>query len=260
LLIDGLAKIGDFMIQPIFNRYERKYILTKSQKDEILPFLEQHLDYDPYSQGGKEYTIYNIYFENEDFSIIRNSISKPKFKDKLRLRTYSYPMEHDSMVFLEIKKKYEGRVNKRRIIMTYDQAKDYLNKGIIPQFDTFIDNQVMKEIDYFMKIHKARPGTYIRYDRMALVAGQEELRVTFDHHIIFRSHHINLEHREGTSILPTEEYYLMEIKSEDNFPFWLARKLSEMKLYSTSFSKYGKAFEQYLVGGQSDDELILYDY
>jgi hypothetical protein len=42
------------------------------------------------------------------------------------------------------------------MLLTYDQAKDYLNKGIIPQFDTFIDNQVMKEIDYFMKIHKAK--------------------------------------------------------------------------------------------------------
>jgi len=245
--------------KPIFNRYERKYLVTTKQKDELLAYLKEHLIDDPYSMNGQHYTIHNIYFDTPDFSIIRNSIQKPVYKDKLRLRAYNFPLKPEDMVFIEIKKKYEGRINKRRVNMTYKDALNYLNSGVLPKFNDYLEQQIMQEIDYFIKIHKAKPGAYIRYDRIALMSPSDDFRVTFDHNIIFRNTDVSLEKNTGHLILESKDHWLMEVKSEDNFPFWLARKLSEYELYSQSFSKYGKAYQQYLLGGTSDD-FILYHY
>jgi len=247
------------MIKPIFNRYERKYMLTLKQKTDMIEFLKDHLEYDGFSTDGKPYTIYNIYFDTHDFSIIRNSIAKPKYKDKLRLRSYTCPVGPEDIVFLEIKKKFEGRVNKRRVNLKYQEALDYLQKGVKPHLETYFDQQVFEEIDYFIKIHQANPGVFISYERIALVSPHEELRVTFDHQINFRNHHIDLNRSDGIAILEDSNIWLMEIKSDNNFPLWLANKLSKFELYSQSFSKYGNAYKQFLLGGTIDD-YILYDY
>ncbi len=247
------------MSKPIFNRYERKYLVSTKQKDELISFFKEHLIDDPYSIDGNHYTIYNIYFDTPDFSIIRNSIQKPVYKDKLRLRAYKFPLAPEDMVFLEIKKKYEGRINKRRVNLTYKAALDYLNLGIFPTIEDYVEKQVMNEVDYFIKIHKATPGAFIRYDRIALMSPKDDFRITFDHNIIFRNKDVSLDKNGGHPILDSKDYWLMEVKSEDNFPFWLARKLSDYELYSQSFSKYGKAYQHYLSGGTTDD-YILYHY
>jgi SPX domain protein involved in polyphosphate accumulation len=247
------------MIKPIFNRYERKYIVTSEQKNELIQFFKDYLIFDPYSIDGKSYTIYSVYFDTQDFGVIRNSISKPKFKDKLRMRSYTCPVKPQDMIFLEIKKKFDGRVNKRRINLTYEQAQFYLERGIKPTFDDYMDNQILNEIDYFIHVHRARPGAFISYERVAMMSTQDELRLTFDHNILFRNKNVDLMHKGGISLLEDESKWLMEVKSNDNFPLWLARKLSEYELYSQSFSKYGKAYKQYLVGGNEDDH-ILYHY
>lgn len=243
------------MVNKIFNRYERKYLINQQLMTELIDYFKQNLIFDPFSVNGQNYTIYNLYFDTHDHSIIRNSIQKPRYKEKLRLRTYSFPINENSPVFLEIKKKFAGRVNKRRVSLTYQQAQTYLKENIMPQFDLFQDNQMMKEIDYFIHIHQATPGAYIRYDRIALSSPDEDLRITFDFNIMFRQTQITLESKRGQSILPHPSSVIMEIKSDGNFPLWIVTKLSELKLYSQSFSKYGKAYEYYL-GGNTDDDIL----
>jgi len=132
---------------------------------------------------------------------------------------------------------------------------NYLQKGIKPQLDDFMQLQILNEIDYFISIHKAKPGAYIRYDRIALLSESDDLRITFDFNIIYRTTQLSLEKTSGHAILPTKDSVLMEIKSDNNFPLWLAQKLSSLKLYSQSYSKYGKAYEYYL-GGHTDDDIL----
>lgn len=247
------------MQNTIFNRYERKYLLTKKQKDELYAFFKNYLTEDPYSNDGAHYTIYNVYFDTPDFSIIRNSIQKPVYKEKLRLRSYQTPLKPEDLVFLEIKKKHRGKINKRRVTLTYKQAIDFIEHKKMPVVSTYMDQQIINEVSYFIDIHQAKPGAFIKYDRIALMSPDDQLRVTFDHNILFRNQEITLNNAQGEQVLSNQDYWLMEVKSEDNFPFWLARKLSEYQLYSQSFSKYGKAYQKYLVGGAADD-YILYHY
>jgi hypothetical protein len=247
---------GVFMLKPVFNRYERKYIITSAQKNDMIEFMKEHLVFDQYSLDNQAYTIYNIYFDTHDFNIIRNSIAKPIYKEKLRLRSYKYPLDPHDLVFLEIKKKFEGRINKRRLFLTYNDALNYLNNGMKPVFTNYLDQQVFNEIDYFLNLHKAKPGAFISYKRIAMISETDDLRVTFDYDMKFRNKNINLESDEGSHIIESNDYYLMEVKSSNNFPYWLARQLSTYELYSQSFSKYGKAYQKYLEGGHNDDYIL----
>jgi len=246
-------------MKPIFNRYERKYLITEQQKNDLVDFLQNKLVYDPYSQNGNPYSIFNIYYDTYDFNIIRTSISKPAYKEKLRLRCYTLPKSEEDIVFLEIKKKMNARINKRRIPLTYKDAIQYINHGKKPKFDDYLNQQIFNEIDYFIQLHKATPGALVRYQRLALTSNEIYLRVTFDKNIEFIPKYevSKLEdHLPGKNVLDDPSLWLMEIKSAQNFPLWLVSKLSSLNLFSQGFSKYGKSYQNYLLGGQIDEHLL----
>ncbi len=231
-----------------FNRFEKKYLVTKAEKDELVDFLSQYLTFDSYSKDNY-YTIYNIYYDTVDQNIIRQSVEKPPYKAKLRLRSYKCPIESSDEVWLEIKKKIEGKVTKRRLIMTYEEAEQFISEGIKPPVKDYLSTQVMHEIDYYLKRNKVQPNYYIAYERRAMADKDNLLRVTIDKKIDIRRENINFMVCGGQSMLPTD-HYLIEIKNTANFPIWLANKLSEMKIYARSFSKYGEAYRLSIQKGE----------
>ncbi|MGN0400231.1 MAG: VTC domain-containing protein [Blautia sp.] len=222
--------------QMTFERYEKKYLLSQEQYENLKLCTERRLIPDEY---GKK-TICNIYFDTPSARIIRASMEKPIYKEKLRLRSYGVP-EQDSMVFVELKKKYKGVVYKRRETMGLEAAEEYLYRGRKPEKGS----QVLREIDWFLNYYgEIRPNMYISYDRIALYDVEKpELRVTFDWNILWRDYQLKLQKGSwGNSILD-ENQYLMEIKIPGAMPVWLGKILDELELYPASFSKYGKAYE-----------------
>ena len=89
----------------VFNRYEHKYILNRETFDKVIEILDSHMDMDSHNKDHEPYTISNIYFDTPDDYLIRNSLSRPVYKEKLRLRSYGVS-DDKSTVFLEIKKKF----------------------------------------------------------------------------------------------------------------------------------------------------------
>ena len=151
----------------VFNRYEKKYMLTKKSFRKLLTRIEDHMDMDKYNINGKPYTISNIYFDTDNDALIRASIEKPVYKEKLRMRAYGTP-SLDDKVFIEIKKKYDGIVNKRRTSMTLKDAYNYILKNNPPTpASGKINTQVLHEIDYFKDFYKVKPKLYLSYDRYA---------------------------------------------------------------------------------------------
>lgn len=238
----------------VYNRYEQKYILTKIQKDTLIAILEVHLAYDTYSGPGKSYVVRNIYYDTTDYAVVRESIQKPVYKEKLRLRCYDDPVTDDDTVYLEIKKKFQGRVNKRRLALPYRDAL-FMMQNLLPP--KAIDTQIAREITYAIKRTDMKPGAVIRYNRTAFVSADETLRVTFDNNIMFcdKSNHFLTNDGPYHPVLKDPALYLLEIKSSTNFPLWLVRALSNMTLFSQSFSKYGQAYQTYLTGGKIDDPI-----
>ena len=230
------------MAQEIFKRVEEKWLLPKEEYRRLLPELRKHMEEDVY---GK-YTISNIYYDTADFRLIRESLEKPVYKEKLRMRSYGVPGWCDP-VFVEIKKKFDGVVYKRRVTMQMQNADRYL-KGL-KRGD---GSQISREIDYFMQLYRPQPKAFIAYDREAYAAADGgELRITFDTALRARSNDLDLRSGDHGILLLKEDLYLMEIKIPGAAPLWLARLLSENGIFPTSFSKYGAYYKQFVISGRS---------
>lgn len=219
------------MVQKVFNRYEKKYLLDEKTYRAFREELDRYMTEDSYGW----HTIRNIYFDTEDDCLIRTSIEKPKYKEKFRIRCYGQPTE-DSTYFLEIKKKYNGLVNKRRIPLSASEADAYLKGGIPPK----TKGQIFQEVDFLLGRYHLLPKRYIAYDRVALFGKEDaEFRVTFDINIRSRVDNLTLAQDTNNELLLAPGYYLMEVKISDAMPKWFVDLLSKYKIYNTSFSKYG---------------------
>lgn len=229
-----------------FKRKEIKFLLSDEQYKALIPVLEQYMRPDEYCIDGKEYGIFNLYYDTDDNYLIRESLAKPYYKEKLRLRSYYSPAKPNDKVFLEIKKKIGGIVVKRRVTMTLAEATRYIETGEKPISDKYIQNQVFSELDIFLKNYKVYPKQYISYQRSAYFGiDDDNFRVTFDRNITARRNDLRLSAESyGWQIInPTQ--HLMEIKIANSIPLWLALQLAELGIYRTSFSKYGTAYKQY---------------
>ncbi len=228
--------MGD--VQKVFNRYEKKFLIDEEIYHLFKTELNQYMEEDQYGL----HTIRNIYYDTFDDELIRTSIEGPKYKEKFRVRCYGQPT-YDSMCFLEIKKKYKGLVNKRRVAIPMEEAEAYLIEGKLPSNP----NQIFKEIDYFFNRYQIEPKRYIAYDRIALFGKEDpEFRVTFDTNIRSRDYNLTLYSDSGNEYLLEEGQRLMEVKISDSMPLWFARLLSKYKIYPTSFSKYGNFYKRQL--------------
>lgn len=241
-----------------FQRYEKKFLLNDSQYKSIYPSMMQYLCLDGNCKDGQGYTIYNVYYDTDNSSIIRHSLSKPYYKEKLRLRSYNLPKSLNSKVFLELKRKIGGIVNKRRAVLSLGEAYNFLNHGIRPVGSDYLNTQVLNEIAFFLQCNDVKPSAYISYDRTALFGKEDsDLRITFDRNIITRRDDISIEKgRFGQDLLGPGKC-LMEVKVAGAFPGWLAKLLSENQIYKTSFSKYGREYTHSLLSKQATNRLNI---
>ncbi len=223
-------------IQNLFKRYEIKYLLGKRELDAVMSAFPGRMIDDEYG----ETTVCSLYFDTPDCRIIRRSLEKPFYKEKLRLRSYG-AVDGDGTVFIELKKKYDSVVYKRREKMSLSAAEKFL-----PNPDAH--SQIASEIAYFLSFYPdVEPKTFIGCRRQAYYgANDRDLRITFDKDIVWRNHDLDLRLGSyGNPVMPCDNY-LMEIKTAGAMPLWLAKVLAENKIYPTSFSKYGRAYESLL--------------
>lgn len=250
-MIQSAKEKGGFTmsIQTIFERTEKKYIITVKQRRELLKLIDEYIKADEYGES----TVCSLYFDTDDYRLIRNSIEKPVYKEKLRLRSYSTPKQ-GSNVFLELKKKYMGVVYKRRQTLEYLSAMNYINNGKLPN-----DSQIMKEIDWAMHFYNGlKPQMFIGYDRTAFYCKTDhDLRITFDKNVRFRTDNLELSKGSYGERILSPDLCIMEIKALNTMPLWLTSALNNLKIFPGSFSKYGTAYEivtkrnQMMNGGQN---------
>ena len=221
----------------VFKRYESKYLLTCEEKDLLLEAMKDHMEIDEY---GKT-IIRNIYYDTPDMRLIRNSLDRPVYKEKLRVRSYSKVSDSDP-VFIEIKKKYEGIVYKRRIAVPEHQATDWLSG----EADKPFDSQIANEIEYMRRFYRdLRPACFLSYEREAYKElGGGNLRITTDHNILARTDGMSLRREVGGTAVLGRELTLLEIKTADAYPMWLVRFLGDNRIRRTSFSKYGAFYKK----------------
>lgn len=238
--------------EQIFKRYEVKYLLDKEQYEQLRRRIEPYMMEDQYGETD----ICNCYYDTPDYRVIRTSMEKPVYKEKLRLRSYGVPAHENSKVYLELKKKFQGVVYKRREVMTLENAVDFLEG----QEQPMEKSQILQEIDWFLKYYQGlKPAMFLSYRRIAMFektdedcaenqkthTGNLDMRVTFDWDICWRTEDIALEKGIYGNDLLEPGQRIMEVKTPGAMPRWFAEILDEMHIYPCSFSKYGRAYVQW---------------
>ncbi len=222
--------------QTTFQRYEIKYLLTPLQKARLAESMASHMQIDAYGRT----TIRNLYFDTDSYRLIRHSLEKPVYKEKLRIRSYR-PVASEDPVFVELKKKYRSVVYKRRLAIPEADAMQSFQTGkALP-----VDSQIAKEIEYFRTYYcSLHPVVFLSYEREAYYAlDGSDFRVTLDEHILYRQQELSLgSDVYGIPILP-EDCTLMEVKTSGGMPLWMSHFLTEQRVFQTSFSKYGTAYQ-----------------
>lgn len=156
------------------------------------------------------------------------------YKEKVRLRSYGKANLNDT-VYFEIKKKYKGTVNKRRISMKYKDYLEYLKGNYLSE------DQIFKEIDYLIKYYNLLPKVFIAYERDSYLVINDDIRITFDHNIRKRRDNLNMNSING-KLLHSNHEVLMEIKTLGSLPDWFIKSLETINIYQCSFSKYGSIY------------------
>ena len=223
----------------VMKRYEMKYILSKEQLFFLCQSLCGHMEVDQYGKTS----IASIYYDTPDYRIVRASIEKPAFKEKIRLRSYGIA-NNNGHVYLEIKRKSEGVVYKRRVETTEETANRFLNNKL----EAIGSNQISKELTYFRNFYgKLEPKIMIAYDRTSYAEIDGDIRLTIDENPRYRTFDLNLHtSMEGQHLLPAGSA-ILEIKVQQEMPLWLVEILSKGKIYKTSFSKVGEAYKKICV-------------
>ena len=222
----------------VMQRCEVKYILDPAQTNLLKKALNGRMEPDQFGRT----TIASLYYDTPDYRLIRASLEKPDFKEKLRLRTYGRATE-TSPVFLELKRKVLGTVYKRRIRTTVGRAARFV-RGEENELD---GSQIGRELISFRNYYEnLLPSFMIIYDRTAYVEVGGNLRLTIDEAPRYRARDLDLTRpMDGTPLLG-EGFCLLELKVQSAMPLWLTNVLSESRIYKTSFSKCGEAFRQEL--------------
>lgn len=225
-----------------FKRYEIKYMLTQEQYFALLHAMEGIMQLDEFGRN----TINNIYYDTPDFLLIRRSLEKPVYKEKLRVRWYGNRSER-TPIFIELKKKYKGIVYKRRIKRSWAETKAYFQEG--EPLTQGKDAQITRELDYFVKFYEnLGPALFLGYEREAFFGLEnKDFRMTFDHNIRCCDENIyRLKNNIGTRVLPRGNV-LLEVKTGEALPSWLLHFFAEQEVYKVSFSKYGTAYNHILL-------------
>lgn len=234
------------MDNQVFDRIEKKYLITPDQKKQILRTIQTKMEKDKYHKSK----VLNVYFDTDNYDLIIQSIDQPMFKHKIRARNYvGY-----NRVFLEIKTKLRGKETnpgyKRRIMLTRQDYKELIGNRvtateIISRSNNYYsDAQIAKEIDYLIQHHKLKPKILVRYNRESY-RDKDNIRITFDENLKYRTNDLSLNNKKHDKIyFEDDKNIIMEIKASEVFPLWLVQTLSENKLYSQRFSKIGKIYQK----------------
>ncbi len=214
-------------------RCEKKYFITETQYGHLLPLLREHMRPDPY--GNCE--VSSLYYDTDDFSVIRSCLDFPQYKEKFRLRTYGSSTKQNALVFAELKKKFNGWTSKCRVALPLNRVPDFFSGSFSPEGN----EQTVREIRWFMNhFHNPSPKVLMRCSREPWEGiTDQNLRITMDRAIRWRTGPFSSMNQglETPLLVPAE--IVMEIKMPDAVPLWLCSFLSEEGIYCTSFSKYG---------------------
>ena len=234
-----------------FYRFEFKYILSKSIRDEIERELGYFMDIDPYVSENMEakYKVRSLYYDDPSFTAYYEKTDGIRTRSKFRVRTYTTDFSEQCSTFLEIKGRHNNLVFKHRVP---------LDKGLQGQFNmdealdcgnilsrlSGTDSLVKDRFEYDSIRRRLQPIMLIDYERRPMISKYDsEFRLTFDDSLMGTATQCLYPSNRvvGKKILP--QYTILEIKFRHSLPKWFHRIIQSYNLTRVSVSKVCSGIE-----------------
>lgn len=232
-----------------FSRFEFKYVLPKSKRDEVESELKYFLTLDPYVDGkpNKKYFVRSLYFDDAAFTHYYEKIDGMLDRTKFRVRTYTSDPTEGCATFLEIKGKYNALVYKHR-----SPFKDLSTESLLIKGDNMIsstlknteESPTLNQFNFEVERKGLSPVVLIDYFRRPYISKYApDFRLTFDDTLTgTRTRSLFPSKRDSVKAI-LRGYTVMEVKFNHHIPSWFHRIVQSYELRRVSISKYCKGVE-----------------
>ncbi len=225
-------------------RRELKYYLPVETITEIRDFIHPYVQHDPYcaSLPNRTYTVRSVYFDTDDLRFYFEKLDSVRNRKKLRIRTYNDP-QGDTVVFVEIKRKFGKLGSKDRLALPMTRIDDALNgkkPDDVLSDRSFRNRKVLEKIRFLMQVKNLRPVVLVTYDREAFVGRHDDReRVTFDCNIrSLINPTLDQIFREERMRQFEDDCYVLELKFNETMPHWMTSLIRNFNLVAAPYSKY----------------------
>lgn len=227
-------------------RLEYKFRVSKSELNNFREALRPFVFIDEYAERetSKEYTVRSIYYDTYRLDDYFEKLAGIKIRKKLRIRGYNY-LDTESVVFLEIKRKYESHISKNRSPLLYDNldnlfAEHDFDKYLLKKKNFMDAKKDASNFFYFYNLKNYTPVVLVVYDREAYYSKHDStLRITFDKNLrSFALPEISNLYEDARLKTAMSKDFILEIKFFGGFPQWLQKILQRFELKREAISKY----------------------
>jgi len=217
------------------SRFELKYWIPQHLTGEIRRFVRPFCRPDAFGEGrpGNRYVISSLYLDSPGWELYRTTTEGHQNRFKLRIRSYSD--DPATPVFLEIKKRANQVVLKRRACV--DRA---LAVSFLEGMPASTEDPNCREFVESARRLAAQPALRVRYEREAYESrGADPVRVTMDTSVAYApttGPNLSLN-GPGWEDTPTEGV-ILEVKFTDRAPRWVTGMIRSLGLERCSIPKY----------------------
>lgn len=223
---------------------EYKYLVPNEMIDELRREMEPFLELDKYASicPKKEYTVRSIYYDTQNLDFYYEKLNGIKNRKKLRIRGYN-ELGIKSIIFLEIKCKFENFTHKYRSMLNYENLSDLLFTGDLQSYIILKGDESIENAGRFLfhlKKKRLKPVSLVTYDREAFLSRfDSNFRITFDKNLRYSSFP-SIEKLYWEDILKKamKKHFILEIKFYRGYSEHLLKIIQQFNLARLSVSKY----------------------
>jgi len=241
-----------------FNRYEIKYYLPESNIAEFREKIQQRMGEDANKRDSSK-RITSLYYDSTDLRFYWEKIEGLRFRRKLRIRAYGEPekINDDTIVFVEIKQRVNKVTQKRRIPLTYKEAKMLCDDRTNPE-NPAVRDAFVNEVLTLSETADLQPMVITSYHREAFVGVDADLglRITMDHRVQGRNTDFDLGTNAANKFIIPSHLSIVEVKANERVPTWYTDLAAELGLDVVRVSKYCKAIEASSIQGEMAKQAV----
>lgn len=235
-----------------FNRYEIKYLMDESRLPELRDRLQERMQVDSHHLVNGPALITSLYYDTRDLQCYWEKIEGLRFRRKLRIRVYGEPdlITDATNVFVEIKQRVNRVTQKRRIPLSYADARILCDERVDPD-NPNVRQEFVNEVLTLLHTRDLQPTAITSYQREAYLGVDADtgVRITLDHRVRGRNRDFYLGTKGATNqfIIPPH-LSIVELKANERVPTWYTDLAAELNLNTVRISKYCQSIESHHLG------------